>query len=177
MSSPEPSPTEPSDELERLYDAHAAALFAWILSITRSESDCRDVLQEVFTRLAARPGMLAGVRNERAFLLHLAKNAAFDLLRRRSTREKYHAAFAGEAPLFEEGPTLDEAAFRRALSEALAELPPEQRAVAHLKLWEQATFEEIAEILSIPPNTAASRYRYALDKLRARLRPLYNEIV
>jgi len=62
------------------------------------------------------------------------------------------------------------------LSRALAELPPEQRAVVHLKLWEGLTFEQIAAALEIPLNTAVSRYRYGLDKLRERLRPLYEEI-
>ena len=38
------------------------------------------------------------------------------------------------------------------------------------------TFEQIAVALDISPNTAASRYRYGLDKLRGRLRPLYEEI-
>jgi RNA polymerase sigma-70 factor (ECF subfamily) len=46
----------------------------------------------------------------------------------------------------------------------------------HLKLWEELTFEEIAAALGISPNTAASRYRYAIDKLRDRLRPLHEEI-
>ena len=45
-----------------------------------------------------------------------------------------------------------------------------------IKLWEGLTFDGIAEVLEIPLNTAASRYRYGLDKLRAQLRPLYNEI-
>ncbi|HXI51758.1 MAG TPA: sigma factor-like helix-turn-helix DNA-binding protein, partial [Candidatus Saccharimonadales bacterium] len=62
------------------------------------------------------------------------------------------------------------------LAEALAELPTEQRAVVHLKLWEGLTFEAIAEALGLPLNTAASRYRYAIDKLRQRLRPFYEEI-
>jgi RNA polymerase sigma-70 factor, ECF subfamily len=48
--------------------------------------------------------------------------------------------------------------------------------VVHLKLWEELTFEAIAEALGIPANTAASRYRYGIDKLRARLRPFYDEI-
>jgi RNA polymerase sigma-70 factor (ECF subfamily) len=48
--------------------------------------------------------------------------------------------------------------------------------VVHLKLWSGLTFERIAEVLEVPLNTAASRYRYGLDKLRARLRPLYDEI-
>ena len=64
----------------------------------------------------------------------------------------------------------------RTLATALEELPSEQRAVVHLKLWEGLTFEAIAEALEIPPNTAASRYRYGIDKLRERLRPLYEEI-
>jgi RNA polymerase sigma factor (sigma-70 family) len=69
-----------------------------------------------------------------------------------------------------------ETAFRAALTVALAELPADQRAVVHLKLWEGLTFEQIAAALNTPPNTAASRYRYGLDKLRERLRPLYEEI-
>jgi RNA polymerase sigma-70 factor (ECF subfamily) len=70
----------------------------------------------------------------------------------------------------------DESAFRLGLAEALGELPEDQRSVVHLKLWEGLTFEAIARLLDIPPNTAASRYRYGIDKLRARLRPLYEEI-
>jgi RNA polymerase sigma-70 factor (ECF subfamily) len=66
--------------------------------------------------------------------------------------------------------------FRERLTGALGELPVEQRAVVHLKLWEGLTFEAIAGLLEIPLNTAASRYRYGLDKLRERLRPLYEEI-
>jgi RNA polymerase sigma-70 factor (ECF subfamily) len=45
-----------------------------------------------------------------------------------------------------------------------------------LKLWEGLTFEQIAEALDIPANTAASRYRYGLDKLRGLLRPIYEEL-
>ena len=70
----------------------------------------------------------------------------------------------------------DEDAFRAAPSAALGELRLDRRAVVHLKLWEALTFEQIAELLGIPPNPAASRYRYGLDKLRERLRPLYDEI-
>ncbi len=84
---------------------------------------------------------------------------------------------AGEpAPIFAPASEPDEAAFREALSAALGDLPADQRTVVHLKLWEGLTFEQIAELLGIPLNTAASRYRYGLDKLRERLRPLYDEI-
>ena len=164
-------------DVERLYDEHAQALFAFLLNFTRHEEDTRDLLQEVFVKLAKRPDLLDHVRDERAFLLRLAHNLAIDLIRRRGTREKHHEQMADEpAPIFVPVSEPDESAFREALSAALGELPADQRAVVHLKLWEGLTFEQIAELLGIPLNTAASRYRYGLDKLRERLRPLYDEI-
>ena len=164
-------------DLERLYDAHAQAIFAFVLNLTRSEAETRDVLQEVFVKLASRPESLRAVRDERGFLLRLGHNLALDSMRRRGARERRHEQLAAETEAaFEASHELDEQSFRNALSDALDKLPVEQRAVAHLKLWEGLTFETIAETLDIPPNTAASRYRYAIDKLRERLRPLYDEI-
>lgn len=160
-----------------LYDDHAQALYAFLLNLTRHEEDTRDVLQEVFVKLARQPRLLDGVRDERAFLIRLAHNAAIDVMRRRGTREKHHEQFSAEAATpFAPTDDPDEQSFRAALAEALGELPPDQRAVVHLKLWEGLTFEQIAAALEIPPNTAASRYRYGLDKLRDRLRPIYEEI-
>ena len=46
-------------------------------------------------------------------------------------------------------------------------MPEEQRSVVHLHVWEDMTFREIGELLGLPTQTIASRYRYALDKLRA----------
>ena len=164
-------------DVERLYDEHAQAVFAFVLNLTRHEADTRDLLQDVFVKLAKRPELLDGVRDERAFLLRLAHNLAIDLIRRRGTREKHHEQLAGESTaVFVPAAEPDERGFREALSAALGELPPDQRAVVHLKLWEGLTFGQIADLLGIPLNTAASRYRYALDKLRERLRPLYDEI-
>ncbi len=53
-----------------------------------------------------------------------------------------------------------------ALELALRELPPEQQEVVTLKIWGDLTFQEIAGTLGIPMNTAASRYRYAMEKLK-----------
>ena len=163
--------------LRQLYDAHAPALFAFLLNLTRSEADTRDVLQELFLKLAERPSRLDGVREMRGYLIRLAHNLAVDAHRRRATRTvaAEHAAVESE-PLFAATPDVDERAFRSALESALAELPSEQRAVVHLKLWEEMTFAEIAAALEISPNTAASRYRYGIDKLQALLRPLYEEL-
>ncbi|MDR3457342.1 MAG: RNA polymerase sigma factor [Verrucomicrobiae bacterium] len=163
-------------ELERLYDAHASALYAFLLNLTRDEADTRDLLQEVFVKIARDESWLRGVREERAFLIRLAHNAAIDLMRRRGTRERVKVNLVEIVSPFAPASDPDEEMFRNELAAALAELPEEQRAVAHLKLWGGLTFEAIAAALEIPPNTAASRYRYALDKMRERLRPLYEEL-
>jgi RNA polymerase sigma-70 factor (ECF subfamily) len=164
-------------ELEQLYESHGQALFAFVLNLTRDESDARDIIQELFRRLAARSDPLQGIRHERAYLLRLAHNLTIDLIRRRNARTRSADALRDEpVEVFAPSEDPDERAFRSELAQALQELPPDQRAVVHLKLWEELTFEEIAETLGISPNTAASRYRYGLDKLRVRLRPLYDEI-
>jgi RNA polymerase sigma-70 factor (ECF subfamily) len=164
-------------DIERLYDGHAQPLFAFLLNFTRDEADTRDLLQEIFVKLAREPKLLAGVREERAFLIRLAHNAAIDFMRRRGTRERTKENFAAEiiSP-FAATSDPDEKLLREELSIALGELPEDQRAVVHLKLWSELTFEEIAAALGISPNTAASRYRYGLDKLRDRLRPLHEEM-
>jgi RNA polymerase sigma-70 factor, ECF subfamily len=57
----------------------------------------------------------------------------------------------------------------RAVWAAVRALPREQAEVVVLKIWEGLTFAQIGEILEISPNTAASRYQYAMAKLTARL--------
>ena len=166
-----------SPDLARLYDEHAQALFAFLLNLTRSEADTHDLLQSIYVKLATRPELLDNVHDERGFLLRMAHNLAVDLVRRRNTRTRNDEVFAAEAPtVFAPATGADEQVFRERLAEALGGLPVDQRAVVHLKLWEGLTFEAIAELLEVPLNTAASRYRYGLDKLRDRLRPLYEEI-
>lgn len=164
-------------DLGELYDAHAPALFAFLLNLTRREDEVRDLLQDLFVKLARQPELLVNVRAVRPFLLRMARNAAVDLVRRRQSGQRTCDRLAAEAvELFAPSADPDAASFRQALSAALGELPPEQREVVHLKLWEDLTFDQIAQVLEIPLNTAASRYRYGLDKLRERLRPVYDEI-
>lgn len=167
----------PSARLERLYDEHAQALFAFLLNVTRDERDTRDLLQEIFCKLLRQPEMLGRFKEPRAFLLRMAHNLAIDLFRRRQSLENTRSRLEQDmAPLFAPAPDPDEAVLRGNMAAALGELPADQRAVVHLKLWEGLTFEAISGLLEIPLNTAASRYRYGLDKMRERLRPLYEEL-
>ena len=66
-------------------------------------------------------------------------------------------------------PSSSQAARRTDHRRALAALPTEQREVIVMKIWGGLTFKGIGNVLRISPNTAASRYRYALEALRSHL--------
>lgn len=82
--------------LERLYDEHAPALFAFLLNLTRNEADSVDLLQELFCKIAQRPTLLDGVKELRGFLIRMAHNLAIDWMRRNATRGKKHESFGAQ---------------------------------------------------------------------------------
>lgn len=167
----------PPERLETLYDEHAAGLFRYARSILANEQAAKDVLQEVFVKVA-RSGM-PEVENEKAWLYRLAHNGAIDQLRRSSTRRDFERARREDVETSGPGNAVcdpDRVEIGCQLEAAMAELPPEQQSVVRLRLWQEMTFQEIATIQGIPLNTAASRFRYALATLRGRLKPLYEEL-
>lgn len=162
-------------QIEQLYDVHAAGLFHYISSLVRCETQAKDLLHDLFLKLQHQG--LPTLESERAWLTRLAHHLCIDWMRHHGTRRQAEERSANEPrPLFQPQPDPDAAEFAQRVEKALGDLPPEQRSVAHLKLWQGLTFEEIATVQAIPLNTAASRYRYALEKLRSLLRPLYDEI-
>lgn len=160
--------------LPELYDAHAAGLFHYFRSFTGGEADAKDLLQELFLKLG-RTVIPPDITNLRAWLMKLAHHQAIDWLRRHRVRRRAEEEMS-PLEMFAAQADPDQEALAQHLTRALALLPLEQRSVAQLKLWDGLTFDEIAEVQGIPLNTAASRYRYALEKLRSELQPLYDEL-
>jgi RNA polymerase sigma factor (sigma-70 family) len=148
--------------------AHGAALVLFARQWLPAAADAEDVVQEAFVRFwRARQR----ADDPTAFLYVCVRHCAQDWLRARRRRIAREAVVArtesvGDT-LFVAGPERDEC--RAAIEAALSNLPEDQRTVLVLKVWGGLTFPQIAETLEIPANTAASRYRYALDKLRGLL--------
>lgn len=167
--------------LETLYRDHAPALFRFLIRLTGSEAETKDILQEVFVRLAKSGGPDGAIVSPRSWLFRLAHRIAIDRHRREETRDRYENLARQELTSAAPTPTgaseADAAWLQTTLRAALNALPADQKAVVLLKIWEGLTFAEIAAALDIPANTAASRYRYAMDKLQAGLRPLYRELL
>lgn len=136
---------------------------------TRSRADAEDVVQEAFVRFWRHQRALPG--DPMALLVTSVRRAAFDLARRtdrRALREERSSAIFGDGIAWFQC-SLESDERRVALEEAMRRIPPEQREVLVLKIWAELTFDQIATELGVSPNTAASRYRYALAAVRNEL--------
>jgi RNA polymerase sigma-70 factor, ECF subfamily len=154
--------------LARLYDEYAGDLYRYAVVVLADATLAEDAVQQVFAKLLASEATLEAPER---YLRRAVRNECYSLLARRGD--------AGSSPLADRRPLLEpsddarrsamDGADRLAIEAALRELPAEQREVVVLKIYEGRTLKEIAEQTGVPLNTAASRYRYALDKLRAML--------
>lgn len=134
---------------------------------TRSAADAEDALQDALVRYWRLQRHLPGDRN--ALILTSLRRAAIDRARsadRRRNREQAHLVLEGD-PVEWFNPEPDER--HRAVEAAVRKLPDEQREVVVLKIWGGLTFDAIGRQLDLSPNTAASRYRYALGALKKHL--------
>ncbi|HEY2147222.1 MAG TPA: sigma-70 family RNA polymerase sigma factor [Pirellulales bacterium] len=155
-----------AEQASVLLDKHGAALLFVARQRVSAKSDAEDVVQEAFIRFwRARDRVADPV----AFLFACVRNCALDWQRERSRQiRRDEAAARGERePMVASSLEQDER--RDTIETALRRLPAEQREVLAMKIWGGLSFPQIAEALQISANTAASRYRYALAKLREQL--------
>jgi len=149
----------------KLYDLYGQRLFRAAFGIVGRREDAEDAVQDVFLGLARAGRTLAYVENLNAYLFASLHRAAVRRAAAQRQESRVDDLALANAPARQEG----EAELGARLGRALRSLPLEQREVVALKIDGGLTFEEIAEALSVKANTAASRYRYALEKLRAAL--------
>lgn len=172
--SPEPSPAAADQaQLRRLAASHdeqawaelyqrlAPALFAVARRLTRAAGDAEDAVQQTFLQLFRARAAFARAEAPRAYALRALRHTlARQAPRVSASLMEDDAVAAAPSDELERAPELDR---------ALAALPFEQREALELKLEGELTFAELGEVLGVPADTAASRYRRALEKLRERL--------
>lgn len=146
-------------EIELTYHRYGPALLLFAAALVGESSSAQDAVHQVFLKLLE-SGSLRHALDAKAYLFTCVRNA---ILNDRKVRQR-DVALDPECAWFE--PPRRDFAAELNLRRALWELPEDQREVTILHIWGELTFVQIAEVLRISANTAASRYRYALAKLR-----------
>lgn len=154
---------------KKLYYRHKDRAYFYALALTGSEHAAQDALQEAFI------AFIRNIRNYRprggfrSYLFAAVRSRAIDASRKEDSRRE--VAQTETLDLFEQADTGDytRSELSRIVSANLMELPLEQREVVALKVYNDMTFGEVAALTGTSVNTAASRYRYACEKLRSKL--------
>jgi RNA polymerase sigma-70 factor (ECF subfamily) len=146
-------------EIEVLYRRYGAALPLFASAISGDRGRAQDALQQVFLK-AIENKSLSRAKNKKAYLFACVRNAVLNDARLQNRSVSLDTESAWFSP-----PERDYAGEQN-LRHALGNLPEDQREVIAMHVWGELTFSEIGELLDISSNTVASRYRYALAKLR-----------
>lgn len=169
----EPAP-EPNVDVKSLAAGDPAAYAALYARLARpllrvaaamlgDAGEAEDAVHDVFVALARGRERLRYVEDLHAYVFASLRNAIVARIDRRKI-ERRHLEGLASVPL--SAPHSPEPSDKGELAAALAALPSEQREIVVMKIDGGLTFAQIAQVLGISPNTAASRYRYALEKLR-----------
>jgi RNA polymerase sigma-70 factor, ECF subfamily len=156
-----------TDEIEVLYRQHGAALLLFASTMSGDRGRAQDALHQVFLKLIENES-LSQAADKKAYLFACVRNAVLNdcnLQRRNIALENDSIWFSP--------PDRDHVAERN-LRRALNALPDDQREVIILHVWGELTFSQIGDLLDVSSNTIASRYRYALGKLRDSMLPKEN---
>lgn len=163
-----------------LYARHRAPLYRYLVRLVRDREAADDLFQEVWSRIIAHRGRYEPRARFSTYLYRVARNCCIDHLRRASARPGLLAAEEESAegdpmlPLSapdEDSPEvrLERAELLARYRQALESLPLAQRDVFLLAEQSGLSLEEIASVTGVGVETAKSRLRYALAKLRKAL--------
>ncbi|HVG69458.1 MAG TPA: sigma-70 family RNA polymerase sigma factor [Vicinamibacterales bacterium] len=171
----ERKPTDPADRLTDVVNRERPRLRNFIRRRVADPRDAEDILQDVFHALVEANRLLMPIDHVTGWLYQVARNRITDLFRARRTEP---LELEDLLPSADGGP---EAEFARtvlfdALAEAIAELPAEQRDVFIAHELEGRSFKEMSAATGVSVNTLLSRKRYAVLRLRDRLRTIYDDI-
>jgi RNA polymerase sigma-70 factor (ECF subfamily) len=162
---------------EALYERHRGSLYRYVLRQCRDSETAADLFQEVWGRVISNRDRYEVRARFTTYLFHIAHNCCVDYFRRQSARRAGLTDTVDDwgdqlvSPMHERPDAqLARAQLERAFRASLAELPQDQREVFLLYEETGLDLEEIAYVTGVGMETAKSRLRYALNKLRAALK-------
>jgi RNA polymerase sigma-70 factor (ECF subfamily) len=158
------------EALSRIYEKYVHLLLSVAMGLLNDPHEAEDVVQDVFVSFARGADGFDLKGSLKAYLTTSVVNRVRDRVRRERVQ---HRRMEGPAALpFDPGGPDESLVYTercRRLTQALAELPYEQREVIVLKIKDGMKLKDIARLQGVSVSTVHGRYRYGLDKLRALL--------
>jgi RNA polymerase sigma-70 factor (ECF subfamily) len=151
---------------DQLVRRHQKGMWRIVRRYVRSDADAADVVQQAFVRAFKGLGSFRRAASVRSWLYRIAINAALSWIR--DHRREQPAEIAEDA-LSEAaaGPTkISDGQDSARLRAAIAQLPPKQKLVLELRVFDDLSFKEVAELADCSENTAKVNFHYAVKRLR-----------
>ncbi len=156
-----------SDERLRItYETHAESLYRYALMILVDPGAAEDAVHQAFAKVMEKQSDAARIEHLAEYLRTAVRNECYRVLGRRRVFAGLLKRWPVPAILEHADHSIFAEDEKKRLERAIRRLPAEQREVLHLKVYEGQTFAAIAALTGVSLNTAASRYRYAIDGLR-----------
>lgn len=158
-----------SRAFEVLIRRHQRGVWAVVQRTLRNEADTADVVQLAFVRALRALPSFRGAATVRSWLYRIAINCALSWLRdhrREVPTEPSELLGAAASPEPSATQRLESQDRGAALRAAVAQLPPKQRLVLELRVFDDLSFREVAELAECSENTAKVNFHYALRRLR-----------
>jgi RNA polymerase sigma-70 factor, ECF subfamily len=161
------------DLMKALYDEHAGALWRYALRLTGDAARAEDVVQETLLRAWQHPEVIGDTeRPARAWLFTVARNMIIDERRSPKFRNIVGSLDESGAPEQSAPDEVDSALDRMLITDAMAQMSPEHRAVVERSYYRGWSTAQIAADLDIAEGTVKSRLHYAVRALRLTLQEM-----
>lgn len=153
----------------RIYEKYWSYLLTLAANLLDDPAAAEDVIQDVFIAFAQSLDKFELTGSLKAYLAVCVANRSRDWVRKRRRRQSVAADNAEQMKSDADGPVqlVIRSEELQRLSQALTELPHEQREVVVLRVHGGLKFRQIAKLQQVPAKTVESRYRYGLGKLRS----------
>ena len=155
-----------------LFRQHEHHLYTFLLKVTRSDAQSKDILQEVFLKLWMIRNQLNEIENIKAFLYRLTENKLIDFLRAAATQQKLKQQLWRnlQATETEQPDCIEENEYHEIIRRAVMQLPAQRRTIYLLSKHEGVKQKQIALALNISPNTVRNQLASAFLSILSYMR-------
>ena len=149
----------------RLFYHYNRRIYPFVLQKVKSEEIAEEIIQDTFLRLWTGRANLADMEAPDGYLFKIAVNRTLDHLRKQAREQQFLDIYRDDTQSVDIEKSLYDNETRKALAEAVDQLPAQRRKI-YLLRQEGYSYLEIGEQLNISPNTVRNQLVSAMQFIR-----------